>query len=88
MSHSHSHSHDDHDHDHDHSGGSHDHSNDLTPALQSNLYSQIDFDKIVTLNESVSGSGMAVVKKTWEERLEPEPDLVSDVDEQLLMVVP
>ncbi len=81
--HSHHHGHDDHSH-----GGAHDHSNDLTPALQSSLYSQIDFDKIVTFNESEPGSGMAVVKKSWEERLDPTPELVSDADEQILMMVP
>lgn len=84
MSHPHSHGHDDHDHSH----GSHDHSNDLTPALQSSLYSQIDFDKIITLNESEPGSGMAVVKKVWEDRLDPKPELISDADEQILMMVP
>jgi PITH domain len=86
---SHSHSHHSHSHSHDHSEGArHDHTSDLTPALQSNLYSQIDFDKIVTLNEREPGSGRAVVKKTWEERLEPVPELVSDADAQVLMVVP
>lgn len=86
MPHHHSH---DHNHDHDdHSHEGHDHSNDLTPVLQSSLYSQIDFDKIITLNESEPGSGMAVVKKSWEERLDPKPDLVSDADEQILMMVP
>jgi PITH domain len=84
-SHGHDHGHDDHDHSH---GGGHDHSNDLTPALQSSLYSQVDFDKIITLNESEPGSGAAVVKKTWEERLDPKPELVSDTDEQILMTVP
>jgi RNA polymerase I-specific transcription initiation factor RRN6 len=84
MSHDHSHGHDGHDHSH----GGHDHSNDLTPALQSSLYSQIDFDKIITLNESEPGSGMAVVKKSWEERLDPKPELISDADEQILMMVP
>ena len=88
MSHHHSHGHD-HGHDsHDHSHGGHDHSNDLTPALQSSLYSQIDFDKIVTLNERELGSGMAVVKKSWEERLDANPKLISDADEQILMMVP
>jgi RNA polymerase I-specific transcription initiation factor RRN6 len=84
MSHDHSHGHDGHDHSH----GGHDHSNDLTPALQSSLYSQIDFDKIITLNESEPGSGIAVVKKSWEERLDPKPELISDADEQILMMVP
>lgn len=38
---------------HNHCDGGHcdhDHSNDITPATQTRLYSQIDFDKIVTLN--------------------------------------
>ncbi|KAK5997820.1 hypothetical protein PT974_00182 [Cladobotryum mycophilum] len=72
-------------HDHDHE---HDHSDDITPALQSSLYEQINFDEIVTLNEATRDSGKAVVKKTWAERLAPEPELESDADEQLLMTVP
>lgn len=43
----------DHHHDHGEGGhchGEHDHSNDITPAIQSLLYSQIDFDGINTLN--------------------------------------
>lgn len=40
-----------HDHgSHCHGDDGHDHSNDITPALQSLLYSQIQFDSIVTLN--------------------------------------
>ncbi len=93
MSHPHSHNHN-HAHDHSHSGEGHegheghDHSHDLTPALQSSLYSQIDFDKISTLNERERGSGAAVVRKTWAERRDAEPLLVSDADEQILMTVP
>lgn len=42
-------------HHHDHGGhchgeDGHDHSNDITPAIQSLLYSQIQFDSITTLN--------------------------------------
>jgi hypothetical protein len=42
-------------HHHDHGDGGHchaehDHSNDITPAIQSLLYTQIDFDQINTLN--------------------------------------
>jgi hypothetical protein len=33
-----------------HCHGEHDHSNDITPAIQSLLYSQIDFGSITTLN--------------------------------------
>ncbi|RAL00269.1 PITH domain-containing protein [Aspergillus ibericus CBS 121593] len=80
-------------HHHDHSGhchgeDGHDHSNDITPALQSLLYSQIQFDSITTLNEATPKSGAAIVKKTWSERLNDEPELESDADEQLLMYIP
>ncbi|XXG97006.1 hypothetical protein Hte_003299 [Hypoxylon texense] len=74
-----------HDHGHDHD---HDHSDDITPALQHSLYQHIKFDEINTMNEAVSGSGKAVVKKTWAERLETEPELASDADEQILMTIP
>ncbi|OQO04813.1 hypothetical protein B0A48_07830 [Cryoendolithus antarcticus] len=85
-----SHCHNEHSHaGHDHSeGAAHDHSDDITPALQNQIYSQIDFDAITTLNESVPQSGAAVLKKTWAERTDEEPEVVSDVDEQLLMHIP
>ena len=78
-----------HDHDHGHShGDGHDHSHDLEPALQSNLYQQVNFEEIVTLNEAEPRSGAAIVQKTWDERLSDQPVLESDADEQLLMHVP
>lgn len=84
-----SHCHDEHDHHgHDHSEGAHEHTDDLTPALQNHIYEQIDFSAINTLNESESRSGSRIVQKTWMERLEPEPELKSDADEQLLMHIP
>jgi hypothetical protein len=52
------------------------------------LYQHIRFDDIVTFNEAETGSGKAIVKKTWSERLQTEPELVSDADEQILMNVP
>ncbi|PHH69856.1 hypothetical protein CDD80_6447 [Ophiocordyceps camponoti-rufipedis] len=79
------HCHDEH-HSHGHDG--HDHSDDITPALQSSLYEQIDFDQMTTLNEAIRHAGKAVTKKTWAERMEMEPELVSDADEQLLMTIP
>jgi hypothetical protein len=84
------HCHDEHDHSgHSHShGDEHDHSDDITPALQYSLYQHINFDDITTLNESEAGSGKAIVKKTWAERLQDEPELESDADEQLLMHIP
>ena len=77
-----------HGHDHGHSGHVHDHSDDIEPALQSLLYKQIEFDKITTLNEAEPNAGTKVVRKTWAQRLDPEPLLSSDADEQLLMLVP
>jgi len=72
-----------HHHDHDH-----DHSDDITPALQFSLYQHINFDEVEALNEAETGSGRAVVKKTWAERLTAEPELASDADEQLLVHIP
>lgn len=86
------HCHDEHtgdDHHHHHVGGAeHDHSDDITPAVQFSLYQQINFDEITTLNEQVHGSGKAIIKKTWAERLQTEPEVVSDADEQLIINVP
>lgn len=88
MSQNHDHGHD-HSHGHGHGhGGGHDHSHDSEPALQSNLYKQINFDTIITLNEAEPRSGAAIVQKTWAERLNDDPQLESDADEQLLMHVP
>ncbi|KAJ5698428.1 DUF1000 domain protein [Penicillium macrosclerotiorum] len=80
-------------HHHHHGDGGHchdehDHSNDITPAIQSLLYSQIDFDSITTLNEATPKGGAAIVRKTWAERLNDQPELESDADEQLLMYIP
>ncbi|KAF8863502.1 DUF1000-domain-containing protein [Acephala macrosclerotiorum] len=80
------HDHSSHDHGHDHAG--HDHTDDIAPALQYSLYQHINFDDITTLNESEAHSGKAIVKKTWAERLQAEPELESDADEQLLMHIP
>ncbi|KAM7208687.1 PITH domain containing protein [Naviculisporaceae sp. PSN 640] len=82
------HCHDEHHDHHGHDHGEHDHSDDITPALQHSLYQYIDFDNIVTMNEAESGSGKAVCKKTWAERMTEEPELASDVDEQLLVNIP
>ena len=88
MSHHDHHDHAGHGHSADHGHEGHDHSNDLTPALQSHLYLHIEFDKISTLNEVQTGSGAAIVKKTWAQRLDESPLLESDADEQLLMHIP
>lgn len=43
-------------------------------------------DKYIT--EAAPKSGAAIVKKTWAERLNDQPELESDADEQLLMHIP
>ncbi|KAF3766136.1 DUF1000-domain-containing protein [Cryphonectria parasitica EP155] len=83
-----SHCHDEHDHHHHHGGDEHDHSDDITPAVQFSLYQHINFDEVTTLNETSHGSGRAIVKKTWDERLTDEPELASDADEQLIINIP
>ncbi|KAL8854693.1 MAG: hypothetical protein Q9221_000475 [Calogaya cf. arnoldii] len=83
MSHGHSHG-----HHHSHGDHDHDHHDDVEPALQSLIWKQIDFESIRTLNESEPDHGAKVVEKTWTQRLNPEPLLESDADEQLLMFVP
>ena len=89
MSHQHGHDHSGHDHgSHDHG---HDHSHDDSQAdvsAQSIIWKPIDFEGIRTLNETATDSGAQVVEKTWPQRLNSEPELVSDADEQLLMFVP
>lgn len=88
MSHHHGHDHtgrghEDHGHDH-----GHDHSDETEPALQNLIWKQVDFDNIRTLNESELNAGAKIVKKTWQQRLDADPELESDADEQLLMFVP
>lgn len=85
---SNSHCHDEHSHgDHDHNHV-HDHSDDITPALQNQIYQQIEFDGVRTLNEASPGSGRGILQKTWAERLNTEPELASDADEQVIVHVP
>lgn len=87
MSHCHD-EHEGHGYGHDHSHGAHDHSDDITPALQNHVYQQIDFSAINTLNESSPRAGAKICQKTWDQRMDLEPQLCSDADEQLLMHIP
>ncbi|KAK0705233.1 PITH domain-containing protein [Lasiosphaeris hirsuta] len=88
MSGHHCHDEHEHGHGHDHADGEHDHSDDMAPALQFSLYQYINFDEVVAFNETDEGSGKAICKKTWAERMTEEPELASDADEQLLIDIP
>ena len=83
MSHNRSHS-----HNHDHGPGNHSHDDEVEPALQSLIWKQIDFESIRTLNEREPDQGAKILEKTWPQRLDPEPILESDSDEQIMMFVP
>ncbi|EON99387.1 putative 60s ribosomal protein l3 protein [Phaeoacremonium minimum UCRPA7] len=52
------------------------------------ITTHINFDDVTCLNEAEHGSGKAIVKKTWAERLSDQPEVESDADEQLLVNVP
>lgn len=65
-----------------------DHSSDITPAVQNLLYSQIDFPSVRALNEASPSSGRKVLQKSWDQRLDPSPELASDADAQLILHVP
>jgi hypothetical protein len=56
-----------------HCHAEHDHSNDVTPAIQSLLYTQIDFDKINTLNGKFFLAYMAC-SPIWDTSLIPVRD--------------
>lgn len=85
---SHEHGHDHSGHGHGEHGDAHDHSDETEPALRSLIWKQIDFDNIRTLNEDEPDAGAHIIKKTYQQRMEAEPELTSDADEQLLIFVP
>lgn len=72
----------------EHCADGHDHSSDITPAVQTHLYEQIDFDGVRALNETMSGSARAILKKTWAQRLDEHPEVESDADEQVIIHIP
>ena len=88
MSHNHNHCPPRPDHSTPDHGEGNDQPDETEPALQSLIYKQIEFDKIRCLNETETDAGRKVVEKTWQQRLEPAPELISDADEQLILFVP
>ncbi|KAK7792548.1 hypothetical protein R5R35_008651 [Gryllus longicercus] len=67
--------------------GDHDHDDTPEMGLQYSLYNKIDTGNLECLNERVEGSGKDVFK-AWEERLNFEKYVESDVDEELLFNIP
>ncbi|CAD5111603.1 DgyrCDS898 [Dimorphilus gyrociliatus] len=69
-----------------HSHAHHDIS-DSDKGAQFSLYLKIDKERVTCLNESVAGSGKNVFKP-WEERLNTDLLVESDLDEELLFNIP
>ncbi|XP_067006923.2 PITH domain-containing protein GA19395 isoform X2 [Anabrus simplex] len=67
--------------------GDHDHHESPEMGIQYSLYSKIDTGNLECLNERIEGSGRTVFK-AWEERLDFEKYVESDVDEELLFNIP
>ncbi|XP_017787604.1 PREDICTED: PITH domain-containing protein GA19395 [Habropoda laboriosa] len=61
--------------------------NNVELGVQYNLYQKIDIENIECLNECEEGSG-AVVFKPWENRLDRNKYVESDVDNELLFNIP
>ncbi|EST05301.1 PITH domain protein [Kalmanozyma brasiliensis GHG001] len=80
-------------HPHSHSGpcghSHHDDDSHVAPDAgdQDLLFTSIDRDRVLTLNESTPGSGAAIIK-TWDRRLDAEPSCISDADDQLILHIP
>ncbi|KAI5743154.1 hypothetical protein M8J77_015135 [Diaphorina citri] len=76
---------------HNHGGhccGEEDHSHDDTElGIQYSLYKHIDTENVECLNETVDGSGKTIFKP-WEDRLNKEKFVESDVDSELLINIP
>ncbi|RWS28629.1 hypothetical protein B4U80_05821 [Leptotrombidium deliense] len=64
-----------------------DHSHDSELGVEYSLYTKIDTYNVQCLNEAEDGSGKSVFKP-WEERLNFEKCVISDVDEELLFNIP
>jgi len=70
------------------SGGcEHDHSSDDDRGALYSLYLKIDTNRVQCLNEATEGSGKTVFKP-WNDRLDKTQFVESDVDEELLFIIP
>ncbi|XP_050400553.1 PITH domain-containing protein 1 [Patella vulgata] len=68
-------------------GHSHPPVSDAERAAEYSLYKKIDTFNVECLNESLDGSGKTVFKP-WDQRLDKEKFVESDVDEELLFNIP
>jgi hypothetical protein len=74
--------------DHHHHHHDHQHTHDEEDSLVKDLlYSQIDIDHVIGLNESQPGASATVIKP-WHERYDLSKYVQSDVDEQLIIHIP
>lgn len=71
--------HDDHEHDHDHDGPDR--------GSEFSLFRYVDIENVRCLNEETSGS-CKYLFKPWDERLNESNPVLSDADEQLILIVP
>ncbi|OMJ24693.1 PITH domain-containing protein, partial [Smittium culicis] len=76
-----------HSHGNDCDSGHHDHEHDLDPALKDSLYSKIDIDNVVCLNEKDFGTGKLIFKP-FNLRLDTSKFVESDCEEEILLHVP
>jgi len=69
-------------------GGDHVHHEDGPEmGIEYSLYTKVDKDNLICLNERIDGSGKTIFKP-WEDRLNMENIVESDVDEELLFNIP
>ncbi|XP_046545888.1 PITH domain-containing protein 1-like isoform X1 [Haliotis rubra] len=77
-----------HGHGHGHDcGGGHDHPSESEMAAQFSLYTKIDTERVECLNETLDGSGRTIFKP-WDQRLDKDKYVESDVDEELIFNIP
>lgn len=72
---------------HNHDCGAHGHGESGDDGEEWSLFNEVDTERCFALNEAVPGSLKGVLKP-WTERLQTEPVLRSDSDEQLLICIP
>ncbi|CAI8040144.1 PITH domain-containing protein 1 [Geodia barretti] len=68
-------------------GGHHHHDHGEDPAVKFSLYTKIDTERVMCWNEAEEGSGRTVFT-AWEDRMDRDEMVESDVDPELLFHIP